>query len=162
MTVVVSDTSPINYLVLIGHIDVLPTLFGNVLIPAAVHQELQQPGTPSEVRAWLASSPAWLVLKHAHITDPSLDLDAGETEAIALAEEVGANLLLMDERKGSREARRRGLNTAGTLAILDRADLAGLLDFEGAIAKLGATNFHLPPLILKSMVNTVRGRKQKT
>lgn len=147
---------------MIGQIEVLPALFGTVLVPSAVHQELQQPGTPAEVRSWIAGSPPWLLPKRVSVIDPSLDLDAGETQAIALAEEVGADLLLMDERKGSREARKRGLQTAGTLAILDRADLAGLLDFETALAKLNATNFHLSPVLINSLVNTVRARKQKS
>jgi predicted nucleic acid-binding protein len=74
---------------------------------------------------------------------------------------VGANLLLMDERKGSKEARKRGLKTAGTLAILEQADFAGLVDFEGVVVKLGLTSFHLPPVIVKAMISTVRERKRQ-
>lgn len=161
MSVVVSDTSPINYLVLIGHAETLPLLFGNIFIPSAVHQELQQQGTPAVVRRWIAGAPSWLTVRQGRNMDLSLHLDIGEAQAIALAEEIRADLVLIDERKGSREARKRGLLTAGTLAVLDRADLAGMLDFEAAIAKLEATNFHLPPNILNAMVRDVRARRHK-
>ena len=58
--IVVSDTSPLNYLVLIGHVEILPTLFGRVLVPPAVMAELQQSGTPEPVRRWAGMPPGWL------------------------------------------------------------------------------------------------------
>ena len=60
---VVADTSPLNYLVLIDTIDVLPQLFGRVLIPEAVALELRRPRTPPEVASWLTAQPAWLVIQ---------------------------------------------------------------------------------------------------
>lgn len=61
--IVVSDTSPINYLVLIGHVQVLHSLFDQVFIPDAVYRELQNPGTPPKVISWMAVPPAWLSRK---------------------------------------------------------------------------------------------------
>ncbi len=58
--IVVADTSPINYLVLIGHIEILPQLYVRILIPPAVWKELRDAQTPSSVRAWAAQVPAWL------------------------------------------------------------------------------------------------------
>jgi len=58
--IVVSDTSPLNYLVLVGAIDVLPKLFGEVYVPLAVIQELQHPRTPVPVKQWAQSPPDWL------------------------------------------------------------------------------------------------------
>ena len=52
---VVTDTTPINYLVLIGHVDILPSLYGHVVIPQAVVGDLQHPRTPESVRAWIAA-----------------------------------------------------------------------------------------------------------
>ena len=57
---VVADASPLRYLLLIGAADILPALFGGVLIPRTVVDELSQPGTPDEVRRWVAALPAWL------------------------------------------------------------------------------------------------------
>jgi predicted nucleic acid-binding protein len=61
--IVVADSSPLNYLVLIDEIDVLPKLFGRVLIPEAVARELQSPRTPPQVASWLAAQPVWLVIQ---------------------------------------------------------------------------------------------------
>ena len=58
--VVVSDTSPLNYLILIGEVDILAVLYERVLIPETVFRELQHPRTPSSVREWIEQAPAWL------------------------------------------------------------------------------------------------------
>jgi predicted nucleic acid-binding protein len=60
MRVIVSDTSPIRYLVLIGEASLLEQLYGRILIPLAVYAELQQPQTPDVVRAWAQAVPAWV------------------------------------------------------------------------------------------------------
>jgi predicted nucleic acid-binding protein len=60
MPVIVSDTTPLNYLVLIDAVEVLPRLYQRVLIPPAVRDELARPQTPEPVRLWLASPPSWL------------------------------------------------------------------------------------------------------
>src|SRR5688572_18657505 len=116
MIVVVADTSPINYLVLIGRIEVLSVLFEQVLIPKTVEQELLRPEAPANVRAWISNLPRWAVVRSAHQIVP-LDLDPGETEAIALAKEVGAYAVLLDEGDARRVAKDQGLNVAGTLGI---------------------------------------------
>src|SRR5438105_1302019 len=54
--VVISDASPLHYLILIGHAEVLPSLYTEVLIPEAVAKELQQPATPESVRDWIVHS----------------------------------------------------------------------------------------------------------
>jgi predicted nucleic acid-binding protein len=61
--VVIADTSPLNYLVLIGHADVLPSLYGEVVIPGAVLEELLHPNTPPLVASWIASRPSWLAVE---------------------------------------------------------------------------------------------------
>ena len=71
--IVVSNTTPLNYLVLIGQQDLLARLFERVIIPQAVWLELQAEGTPEPVRAWLANQPAWLEVKQANLP---VDTDA--------------------------------------------------------------------------------------
>ena len=61
--IVVADTTPLNYLVLIGAIDVLPALYGTVVIPAAVFRELQAAKALPGVTVWIKSEPAWLTVK---------------------------------------------------------------------------------------------------
>jgi len=141
--VVVADTSPVNYLVLIDQIEILPRLYSRILIPPAVLEELKHPVAPSLVRGWAAHPPTWLeVIVPKHITAIS-QLDLGENEAIALATEMRVEVLLMDEQAGRQEAARRGLKVAGTLSVLDEADQAGLLDFDQAVARLRQTSFRV-------------------
>lgn len=90
---VVSDTSPINYLVLIELQDLLPALFEHVLIPGAVRRELQSPEAPQEIRRWMSSRPNWLEFREVTSTPAELrQLDDGEREAIALALTTGHHL----------------------------------------------------------------------
>jgi predicted nucleic acid-binding protein len=58
--IVAADTSPLNFLVLLGYIEILPKIHGEVLIPQAVLDELQDSDAPVEVRAWVSAPPAWL------------------------------------------------------------------------------------------------------
>jgi predicted nucleic acid-binding protein len=83
--VVVADTSPINYLVLIGSVDILALIYQRVLVPQAVFEELSAADAPVEVRAWLARKPLWLEVSSQEPTsDKSLDyLGRGERDAIA-------------------------------------------------------------------------------
>ncbi len=95
--IVVSDTSPLNYRLLIQHAEVLPLLFGRVIAPPAVMIELQHPGAPSMVRAWAAGPPAWLEIRAPATIAPNLGLGIGETHAISLAQELHADAVLIDE-----------------------------------------------------------------
>jgi predicted nucleic acid-binding protein len=80
--IVLSDTSPINYLVLINLIDVLPTLFHQVIIPDAVVAELKHAGTPEKVRAWINNPPSWLLTRSPLKIDSLIQLGRGEVEGI--------------------------------------------------------------------------------
>jgi predicted nucleic acid-binding protein len=118
--IVVADTSPINYLILIGEIEVLPALFHQVMVTPSVCEELKRPHAPDAVRAWIAQPPAWLETR-APAKSPGPDLahlDAGERDAILLAEELGADQIIIDEIRGRREAKRRELPYIGTLGVL--------------------------------------------
>ena len=88
--IVVADTSPINYLILIEEIDILTKMYGSVVIPHAVREELVRPSAPEPVRKWIAQPPAWLEVRTPVIVpDASLaHLDAGERDAIMLAGEL--------------------------------------------------------------------------
>jgi predicted nucleic acid-binding protein len=117
--IVIADTSPINYLVLIDHIEVLPKLYGRILTPPAVCDELRSALAPLPVRRWIAHPPLWLEVQAAgRAPDAALlqaQLGAGEREAIVLAQELAADELIIDELRGRREARRRHLHFTGTL-----------------------------------------------
>jgi predicted nucleic acid-binding protein len=155
--VVVADTSPINYLVLIAHIDLLARLYARIVTPpAAVLAELQHPLAPKPVRDWVDNAPRWLEIlsPKSSLVLPKLDL--GEAEAIALATEVSADVVLIDEHAGRLEALRRGLKVAGTLSVLDEADQAGLVIFDDAVAELRKTSFRVSQAVLSEI------RKKRT
>lgn len=150
--IVVSDTSPINYLVLIGEIDLLSQLFGQILIPQAVLDELQRDGTPEAVKDWIYSNPNWLEIQNAKMIDQTITLGAGEREAISLAKEINADLVLIDDRKARKAAIERGLNVAGTINILESASKRGLVNLAKAFQKLEQTNFRIAPDLLAEIL----------
>lgn len=143
--IVVADTTPLNYLVLIGQIELLSTLYNRVLIPSEVHSELLNARTPPQVRAWASTLPAWCEMRTvASPPDAVLcELDAGERDAILLALETGIDTLLMDESEGRKEAKRRNLKVTGTVAVLENAAKLGHIDFRAALQLLDQTNFRL-------------------
>ena len=103
----ITDTSPINYLIQIGYINLLPRMFERVVLPRAVQTELSSPRAPMPVRRWITTPPTWLEIHDTAGLPQASGLDDGETAAIALAESLHADLLLIDERH-SRRARPRG------------------------------------------------------
>jgi predicted nucleic acid-binding protein len=131
--IVVSNTSPLNYLMLIEAVEILPRLFGRVYAPPVVLRELQHPGSPDSVRLWAASPPSWLFIQEPTRLEPFRRLDPGEAAAIALAEEIGAVALLIDDRDGRLAARERGLQVVGTLGVLNRAAGDDLIELPQAI-----------------------------
>ena len=160
MRLVIADTGPINYLLLIGHIEILPTLFEKVTLPSAVSDELMHPDTPPSVRHWSADLPGWVEVRHtrSHLTDVSLaELGAGETAAITLAAELNADLLLMDDRRGVIAALRRGLTVTGTMGLLARAAKGGIIDLADAFAKLKRTNFRYRQEIMDALLKEMDG-----
>lgn len=143
--IVVADTSPIRYLVLIGHSEVLPKLYGSVVIPEAVVAELKAEQSPNAVRQFLSDKPQWLEIRPlSKPVSPELleVLDRGESEAIELAIEIGADLLLIDEHRGRGVAESRGLDYTGTLGVLRRASEHGWLDLTEAIQGLEQAGFY--------------------
>ena len=143
MQLVIADTSPINYLILIEHIDILPALFEKVILPSVVPDELT--AAPLLVRQWIAEPPSWVEVRKTTKSrqDSSLErLDAGEEDAIALAVELDADLLLMDDREGVIAARSKGLTVTGTLGVLGLAAQHDLLNLAEAFGRLKRTNFH--------------------
>ena len=101
--IVISDTSPLTALLTVGQVDLLVRLFGEVVIPEAVRSELLKSHTA--LPAWLRVQP---VLNRTQADLYAQSVDLGEAEAIALAQELRADHLLIDERKGRRLAAQQG------------------------------------------------------
>ena len=150
--IVVSDTSPLNYLVLIGADQVLPSLFGRVLTPPEVLVEMQHAKAPPQVSAWAQNPPAWLEVRSPQKTPQFPGLGPGESAAIALAQQEHGAALLIDERDGTAVARQLGLVVTGTLAILSLASEKGLLSLPAAFAALRQTAFRGPEQLMDELL----------
>lgn len=157
--IVVSDTSPLNYLILIGQVRHLHLLFRHVIIPTAVHTELLHPDTPAMVRQWVENLPEWVLVRGVSVSLEPLGLDRGETEAIALAEELTADRLLIDERDARRVAVERGFTVTGTLGILDAAAARNLVHLPTAFAALRQTTFRAPETLLQELLRQDAARQ---
>jgi predicted nucleic acid-binding protein len=161
MSVIISNTTPINYLVLTDHIAVLHHLYARVIIPQAVFGELQHEGTSVKVTEWVVSHPEWLAVQTVSApVDASLAfLDVGEREVISLAKEIEADALIIDEPDGREAAKRRGLRVIGTLRVLYDAAEAGLCDLEQAYERLRQTTFRAHPDLYRAFLDTHTQRR---
>jgi predicted nucleic acid-binding protein len=156
--IVIADTSPLSYLVRIGEVKVLPTLYRRITIPPSVYEELRHPDAPALVRHWMAQPLDWLDIRAPRAdADAELlkaNLDPGERDAILLAQELGARELIIDDLDGRREAQRRNLHFVGTLGVMRLAADRALLDFTDAVERLRATNFHVSQGVIDLFTKT--------
>lgn len=150
--VVVSDSSPLHYLILIGAVDRLPQLFGVVVIPERVAAELRHAGAPEAVRGWMEAPPGWLEIRAPLQPRVHARLDEGESHAISLARELRADHLLMDEWAGRMVAAREGLHVVGTLGVLDQAAERGLLSLKEMVERLCRTNFRVDRELIEQLL----------
>jgi hypothetical protein len=140
--VAVSDTSPISNLAIIGRLDLLRSQFSRAVIPEAVRTELERmPNLEAKASIEGALRNGWMlcrpVANRQFAAALGNDLDQGEAEAIALATEIQADVLLIDEKEGRAFARQAGLVVRGVLGILIRAKSMGeIASVQAEIAAL--------------------------
>ncbi|MEM6630447.1 MAG: DUF3368 domain-containing protein [Bacteroidota bacterium] len=124
-SLIISDTSPITNLIKIGQLDLLGRLFGEIIVPKEVYKELadyEKQKAEIDKRSWIKII---AVRDQEAVAKLNTQLDPGEAEAIILAQELDANLLIIDERKGRRIAEGYGLHIIGLLGILVRGKQKG-------------------------------------
>lgn len=151
--VVVADTTPLRYLIVMGRQGLFPALFGQIRIPRMVLAELSASGTPPEVAAFARAVPEWRRVEDVRVelmTAIQARLDPGEREALALPCELGADLVVMDDAQGRREAAVLGLGVIGTVGLLRLAVERGLADASEVIEDLGRTNFYFSADLLRN------------
>ncbi len=130
--IVISDTSAITNLAAIQHLQLLPQLYNQVTIPEAVYRELAEVDPPVPGTLEVQTS-LWVEVRQVvnrtvvERLQVEVRLDPGESEAIALALELNADLLLIDERRGRAEADRLGVRITGLLGILVEAKQKDLI-----------------------------------
>jgi predicted nucleic acid-binding protein len=158
--IVVSDTSPLNYLILINAVDVLPLLFNEVYTTKAVLKELTHPKAPELVRRWAQLPPSWLkVAEPVNILPSTIKLDPGEATALSLAKERSIVNILIDEAKGTKVATQEKLFPIPTLAIVEIGVEKKLLE-RSAIEKLRHTNLRCPQELFDAALERDRLRCQ--
>jgi predicted nucleic acid-binding protein len=159
--IVVADTGPVNYLILSGHIDLIPELYGALILPAAVQRELLHPKAPAMVQRWAGTLPTWVEIRVPSDSTQFWDLGPGEREAISLALETKAQFVLIDESKGRGVAVANGLRVKGILAVLEDAADRRLIDLRQAIAKLRTTTIFLSDELVQGVLQRHRERSGK-
>lgn len=128
--IIVSDTSPISNLIIIDQLLILKALYGQLIIPESVSQEVQALDTFG-IDVSFVSKADWITVQSASdrslVAKLAFEVDSGEAEAIALAIELNADRLLIDERIGREVAQRYGLRITGLLGALVSAKQNGLI-----------------------------------
>jgi predicted nucleic acid-binding protein len=152
--IVIADTSPICYLLLIEQINLLPRLYGQVIISTVVQTELTDPSSPAVVQQWINQPPPWLQVIDNPVEATGLThLDAGERSAISLTEALNADLLLIDELLGRRTAKQRGIRVTGLLGILQAASKQQWIDLPIVIQQLRQTSFRASESLFQQVLN---------
>ena len=152
--IVVADSGPLHYLILLEYIELLQRFYGQVLVPEPVAGELSAAAAPAVVREWMRKPPTWIEVRPvpsdvvSMITD---DLDLGERAALALAETMHADLLLIDEAAGRAEAKRRHLRVTGTLGVLRAGAEQGMVNVPDLLERLKATSFYVDETLLNAV-----------
>lgn len=157
---VVSDAGPLHYLILLGHVELLNRLYGDVVIPSGVAAELTHPSAPEPVRAFVSFLPPWISVRSVNLKYPDLAiLGQGEREAIELTLSLAtqAQFLLCDDGQARKVAKNRGIRVLGTLGVLRDAALAGHLEIEEALHRLGTkTNFRGARSLYAQVIDEIR------
>jgi len=164
--IAVSNTTPLRYLIAIGHENLLGQLFEKVFVSAAVHDELTEARTPENVRNLILSLPAWFEgrrVRETYATAFPVILHRGEREAILLAETLRSDVLLIDEQIGRTIALSRNLPLSGTLGVLERADTMGLVsNFPEVLKQLKASGFFVAESLEQQLLQRHRVRRSAT
>ncbi|WP_435016003.1 DUF3368 domain-containing protein [Tundrisphaera sp. TA3] len=165
--IVVSDTTPLNYLILIGEQEVLARLFGQVIIPPAVLEEMRREKAPEPVRAWAKNLPDWVTVRAPVQILPGLTakLHEGEIHAISLAAELNAatgprlDWILIDDWDARKAARALKFPLLGTINILEEAAVRGFLDIQEAATRLRSTNYRATADQYQAAIDNVQSRR---
>ena len=153
--IIVSDTSPVTNLIQIKQLDLLRLLFKKIIIPVSVFEEL----TVIKEQAAIISNCDWIEIIAAkdkekiHLYEK--EVDKGEAEAIVLAAELHADLLLMDDLKGIHLAEKNGLKIVGFLGVLVTAKNQQLITSIKPLldSLIHDAGFRISPVLINSILN---------
>ncbi len=155
---VVSNSTPLIALARIKRFHLLRELFNQISIPAAVYEEVVSAGRGRAGMVEVASA-QWIIQHHVKNIDLvdflKISLDAGEAETIALAKEIGAGLVLLDDNDGRNIAGSVGINFTGTIGIMLRYYQGNPAGFKIALDDLMAQGFRLSKAEYRKILDQV-------
>jgi len=156
---VIADTTPLIALALIGQLDILRQLYSAIAIPPAVDAELVAGGSGAPGVAAVHAAP-WIRAVPLHDprrADLIADLDRGEAEVLALAQELNASLVIIDERLARRHARRLGLRLTGSVGVLLRAKKHGyIVAVKPLLTQLRSSGIRLSDALVEEALRLAR------
>jgi predicted nucleic acid-binding protein len=158
--IVVADASPLIVLSNLGAMHVLPALYGQVYVPPQVLREVGAAHRPPAAIQFAQSKPSWLVERTPRVVTPLPRLHGGECEAISLALELKADVVLLDEAAGRKAAVSLGLNVAGVVGILELAAEANLIDLTVMFKSLKKTDFWVSHRFLDQRLKQFLARRK--
>ncbi len=157
---VISDCSPLRYLILVGRVELLAKLYGRIIIPSAVHKELNHGSAPEAVRRWSGALPPWVEVRTPKYNTPqSAALDAGEREALSLAVELQADLVLLDEFEGRKIAavmKLRFIGTVGVIVAAAQRNVLGNSEAADVMKALHQTNMRIAPQLIEDALAVIQ------
>ena len=152
--IIISDNSALSALAETDLLYLLPSLFGEVVITESVRRECEHPGAPEALRAWIAKPVVWLRI----VPDPdtllpeTANLGPGEASSITLGWQHRRECrLILDEKRGRRVAAALGLPKSGVLSIVADAANLRLVNFDDALARLVAVDFHMSDAVIAAV-----------
>ena len=163
--IVVSDTTPLITLLKAGRLSILHSLFGEVRIPEAVFSEATRNKTFQDEADMIRNSKYIRVVKvqdrsQVAFLQRATGLDIGESEAIIYADEVKADLLLMDEAAGRKVALNMNLPITGSVGVLIKAFKSGIItadEADDAFSRIKTENRHISELLINKALEMIHG-----
>lgn len=157
MLKVVSNTTPIISLLKLNKLEILKDLYGQIYIPLAVYQEIEVGKSKGYYQDLLQVD--WILISkvvNGQTVTSFPDLDAGEAEAVVLALEISADLIILDERLGRFHAKHEGLNVTGTIGILIKAKKQGLIkELKSLLTELTEKEVWISNKLKREILNQV-------
>jgi predicted nucleic acid-binding protein len=120
--------------------------------------------TSSQIKPWIADPPSWVNIQPVpkRLDNLPSNLGAGEQEAISLAVNLQANLIILDDWDARQAALSQSLTVTGLLGVLYRAGTQGLLDFHNAIDRLQQTSFRASPVLIQQFMEQYSNHVRRT
>ena len=152
---IVSNSTPLIALSRINELDLLRIIFGTIIVPCAVYDEVVSEGS-GKPGVKEVTSTSWIIRMEVQnrlaVSMLQVDLDRGEAEAVVLAKEMGADYLLLDEKKARRVARNSEIRIMGTVGVLGLAVKKGLIsNLDDVFCKLEQNSFRLTEEVKKKI-----------